>query len=133
MDLKEFRLLHSELVEHYQFIEFHLEGICAVLYGVSLYDGMKQVEKHSISRLIQEVRRLEKGRNVPILTEAEWEEVEQVNQRRNFWCHECYVDLVFDFKTGGLKNISDLRMMLDDRNRASRLRALLYERKRELR
>lgn len=132
MELKDFRLMHSELVEHYQFIEFHLEGICAVLYGGSLYDGMKQVEKHSISRLIQEVRRLEKGRRASILTEDEWQELEQVNARRNFWCHECYVDLVFDFKTGGLKNISDLRMMLDDRNRASRLRDLLYERKIEL-
>lgn len=132
MELKDFRLMHSELVEHYQFIEFHLEGICAVLYGGSLYDGMKQVEKHSISRLIQEVRRLEKGRSASILTEDEWQELEQVNARRNFWCHECYVDLVFDLKTGGLKNISDLRMMLDDRNRASRLRDLLYERKIEL-
>lgn len=132
MDLKEFRLLHSELVEHYQFIEFHLEGICAVLYGGSIYDGMKQVEKHSISRLIQEVRRLEKGRNVPILTEAEWEEVEQVNQRRNFWCHQCYVDMVFDLHTGGPKRKTDIDRFHSDLARASRLRDLLYERKMDL-
>lgn len=129
MDLRDFRLMHSELVEHYQFIEFHLEGIYAALCGDGFCEGLSQVEAHSISRLMKAIRKLEEDRGAPVLTESQWQELAQVNARRNFWCHECYVNLSFDVKTGGLRNISDLRQLVEDRNRASGLRDLLYEKK----
>lgn len=36
MVLKEFRINHSTLIERYQFIEAHLEGIYAALFGQAL-------------------------------------------------------------------------------------------------
>ncbi len=44
MDLQQFRIAHSTLMEHYQFIERELEGIYAALSGKSLYIGLKDVE-----------------------------------------------------------------------------------------
>lgn len=129
MDLNQYRLVHSELVEHYQFIEFHLEGIYAAFRGEGFCDGLRQVEKHSIRKLMQEIRDLEKTRSRSVLTEAQWQELEQVNQRRNFWCHECYIDMVFDRHTGGPKYERDVRKLLDDRACASRIRDQLFEKK----
>lgn len=35
MTLDKFRVLHSTLVEHYQFVELHLEGIYAAVFRKS--------------------------------------------------------------------------------------------------
>ncbi len=55
MDLKEFRIFHSTVMEHYQFIERELEGIYAALSGKSLYMGLKDVESYSLSKVIRMV------------------------------------------------------------------------------
>ena len=41
MDLKEFRIAHSTLIEHYQFIEAHLEGIYAAVSDQPFLDGIR--------------------------------------------------------------------------------------------
>ena len=44
MDIKEFRIAHSTIMEQYQFIERELEGIYAALSGKHFYFGLKDVE-----------------------------------------------------------------------------------------
>ena len=56
MDLREFRIAHSTVMEHYQFIERELEGIYAALSGKHLYAGLKDVEKFSINKVIRMVQ-----------------------------------------------------------------------------
>lgn len=56
MDLTEFRIAHSTVMEHYQFIERELEGIYATLSGKHLYEGLKDVENYSISKVIRMVQ-----------------------------------------------------------------------------
>lgn len=61
MDLQQFRIAHSTLMEHYQFIERELEGIYAALSGKSLYIGLKDVETFSINKVIRMVQEQEKS------------------------------------------------------------------------
>ena len=56
MVLKEFRIHHSTLIEHYQFIEAHLDGIYAAISGKPFLDGIKEVEKDSLSGVVREIR-----------------------------------------------------------------------------
>lgn len=51
MNLEEFRIAHSTLMEHYQFVERELEGIYAALSGKPFYFGLMDVEKFGISKL----------------------------------------------------------------------------------
>lgn len=44
MNLNEFRITHSTVMEHYQFIERELEGIYAALSGKRFYAGLIDVE-----------------------------------------------------------------------------------------
>ena len=60
MTLEKFRILHSTLVEHYQFIEAHLEGIYAAVSGKTLLEGLKDVEKDSIHRILKAIKKAEK-------------------------------------------------------------------------
>jgi len=68
MDLYEFRMAHSTVMEHYKFIEMHLEGIYAVLSGKGLYDGLKDVEKYRINKVVKMVQEQEKRHKNPKLS-----------------------------------------------------------------
>ena len=58
MDIKEFRVKHSELVEQYQFIEFHLEGLFAIMQndGDNFVELAHRVENDAMGELIRKVR-----------------------------------------------------------------------------
>lgn len=132
MNLKEFRIAHSEVMEHYQFIERELEGIYATLSRKSLYMGLKDVENFSISKVIRMVQEQEKIHKKKIISDAEYEELKSVCQRRNFWTHNCYTEMVFDWKTGGPKKQTDVKQLYDDIRIAEQMRELLFNRKMEL-
>lgn len=132
MDLQQFRIAHSEVMEHYQFIERELEGIYAALSGKSLYIGLKDVETFSINKVIRMVQEQEKIHNKKIISDAEYEDLKSICQRRNFWTHNCYTEMVFDRKTGSPKKETDIRQLYDDIRTAEQMRELLFNRKIEL-
>lgn len=132
MTLEKFRIYHSTLIEHYQFIEAHLEGIYAAVSGKNLIAGLKDVEKDSINRIVNEIKAIEKEKGISIFTEEEYSVLSIISNRRNFWCHNCYYDLRFDDKTGGLKRDSDAQMMIENLLEAEKLRDELFDKKMEL-
>lgn len=129
MNLSEFRTAHSVVMEHYQFIEMHLEGIYAALSGRSFYEGLKEVERYNISRIIIMIQEQEKRNNKKVILDSEYEDLKSIYQRRNFWTHSCYTNMVFDRKTGGPKKESDIRQLYKDIREAEQMRDLLFEKK----
>lgn len=132
MDLDKFRITHSTLIEHYQFIESHLEGIYAAISGKRLIKGLQDVERYSLLRIISEIKTIERKEKISVFTKEEYEQLEQIIQKRNFWCHNCYYDIVFDRKTGGPKMADDVKNMILDLREAEDLREELYSRQMEL-
>ena len=88
MDLQQFRIAHSTVMEHYQFIERELEGIYAALSGKSFYYGLIDVETFSISKVIRMVQEQEKINDIEIISDAEYETLKSICLRRNFWRSE---------------------------------------------
>ena len=129
MELDAFRRIHSQLIEHYQFIELNLEGIYASVCGEPLVRGLQKVGNDNITRLISRIHEIEKQRGMTYLTNEEYKRLAELSKRRNFWCHNCYVDLVFDSKTGGIKKESDVRVLMDDFREAESMRNLLFDKK----
>lgn len=130
MDLQEFRVKHSELIEHYQFVESHLENLYAALNQQRPYsDGMQAVEKDTIIRLVNRIRDWQKEKNKCVLSDEDCNRLKRISERRNFWCHNCYVDLVFDEKTGGLKKKKDIEILNADMNEARQIRDYLFKKK----
>lgn len=132
MDLKEFRISHSTVMEHYQFIEHELEGIYAALSGKPFYIGLKDVEKFNISKMIQLVQEQEKIHNQKMISDAEYEDLKFICQRRNFWTHNCYTEMIFNRKTGGPKKETGIQQLYDDIRTAKQMRELLFNKKIEL-
>lgn len=132
MVLKEFRIAHSTLIEHYQFIEAHLEGIYAVISGKPFMDGIREIEKDSLSGVVREIRELEKKKGLQILTADEHKQLRQLIERRNFWCHCCYFEMSFDLQTGGPARVRDVQILREDLQAAEQWREHLFRKKVEL-
>ncbi len=132
MVLKEFRITHSTLIEHYQFIEAHLEGIYAAISGKPFGDGIKDVEKNSISGVIREIRDIEKEKRMQVFSENEYTQLRQIIERRNFWCHCCYFEMSFDLKTGGPARVRDVQTLFEDLKTAEHWREQLFHKKIDL-
>ena len=132
MDIKEFRIAHSTLIEHYQFIEAHLEGIYAAVSDKPFLDGIREIEKDSLGGVVRELRQMEREKGFPILSEEEYTDLRKVIERRNFWCHCCYFELSFDRKTGGPARVRDVQILFEDMRTAEQWREMLYHKKLEL-
>lgn len=129
MVLEKFRITHSTLIEHYQFIEAHLEGIYAAISGKSFLDGLKEVEKDSLSGVVREIKEVEREKRITVLTEDEYKQLRGIIERRNFWCHCCYFEMSFDLKTGGPAKVRDVQVMLEDLRTAEDWRERLFQKK----
>ena len=95
-------------------------------------DGIKDVEKDSLSGIIREIRELEQEKNINIFTEEECQQLREIINRRNFWCHSCYFELSFDRKTGGLAKVRDVKKLIEDIRDAEYWREALFEKKIEM-
>ena len=129
MVLKEFRITHSTLIEHYQFIEAHLEGIYAAVSGKSFAEGIRDVEKDSLGGVIREIKDLEREKKIRVFAEEEYAQLRQIIERRNFWCHCCYFEMAFDLQTGGPARVRDVQVMLEDLKTAEQWRDQLFHKK----
>lgn len=132
MDLEEFRIAHSTLIEHYQYIEAHLEGIYAAISGKPFLIGIQEVEKDSLGGVVREIQEMEGKKNIQVLTEDEHRQLRQLIERRNYWCHCCYYDMVFDRETGGPAKVRDIHTLLEDMQKANQWREQLYQKKMKL-
>lgn len=129
MNLSEFRIAHSTVMEHYQFIEMHLEAIYAALSGRCFCEGLMDVERYSISKIIMMIQKQEKIHNQRVISDSEYEDLKSIYQRRNFWTHNCYTDMAFDRKTGGPKKEINIRQLDHDTRTAELMRDILFEKK----
>lgn len=133
MTEREFRLAYSEIMEHYQFIEEHLERTYASLTDSTkyYYEGFQDVEKTNLRRLVKEIQKQEKARGVKALSDDLVKEIEDICEKRNFWAHECFTKLIFR-PNGDVKYEEDVVMMRNDIAKARELRDTLFELQKKL-
>ena len=131
MVLKEFRITHSTLIEHYQFMESHLEGIYAAISDKPFVVGLKEIERDSLSGVVREIRELEKEKGITVFTDEEHKQLRQIIERRNFWCHSCYYEMPFDLETGGPAKITDEQRLFEDLKTAEQWRERLFQKKKD--
>lgn len=103
MTLEKYRILHSTLLEKYQWIERELEGLYAVLSDEHFCQALREIEKDSIGGVVREIKKIEKEKDIVIFSQEEYEELDKIRERRNFWSHVCYTE-PYDKHTGAPRN-----------------------------
>ncbi len=126
MIIKQFRERHSLLLEHYQYIEMHLEGIYAALCNKNFHDGLQDVEKTNLFRLLVNIERIEKDTGRSVIASVDKMLLKRIIQRRNYWVHNCYTEPIFERKTDNIKD-QVVDVLEDDIRDAESLRQNLYE------
>ena len=125
MKLEEFRIKHSLLIEQYQFIELHLEGIYASICKNGFYKGLEEVEKSNMSQILYWIKKIQEDDDSEIISKELFVRIEKSICRRNFWCHNCYTDMVFKLN-GEPRKDSDIKAMISDLLEAEQLREELF-------
>lgn len=95
MDINEYRILHSKIIEQYQFIEFHLEGLFALIQnnGDDFEELAKRVENDAMGELIRKVRFLVKEKSLSnVITKNDFYNLEKIRDDRNYYCHENFLN-----------------------------------------
>ena len=126
MKLEEFRIKHSLLIENYQFIEHHLEGIYTTISGKDFLSALEDVELSNISKLVSEIQKIERHNNISVIPVELYNRIDESRLRRNFWCHNCYVDMTFKLN-GDPKKEKDISALNRDLREAEELREILFE------
>ena len=132
MNIRQFRERHSYLIEQYQYVERELEGIYASVSGKSFNSGLRDVEKTNLNKLLMLIEEAEVTSGREILPESDKTDLRRLLPRRNFWVHNCYVDMLFDRKTDDIKNQSDIDQLENDIRTAETIRQRLFEIKAEM-
>ena len=103
MTLDEYRIRHSLLIEQYQWIEFDLEGLYAAISDTPFPKALREIEKDSIGGVVRQIKKIEKEKNITVFTDNEYQELDMLRERRNFWSHACYTE-AYDKNTGTPRN-----------------------------
>lgn len=93
MEIEVFRVNHSRIIEQYQLIEWHLEGIFGLLEQGDFEELTHRVENDTMGELIRKVRFLIKENNVSLLSKEDFSILDDIRDDRNYWCHSCFLDV----------------------------------------
>ncbi|MBQ0035336.1 MAG: hypothetical protein KBT35_00285 [Firmicutes bacterium] len=93
MTLDEFALAHSKLIEQYQLIEYHLEGLFGIAGSGDFEELTRRVENDTMGELIRKVKFIFHEKKIYLLDINDFESLEVIRNDRNYWCHQCYLDI----------------------------------------
>lgn len=93
MKLDEFRVCHSKLIEQYQLIEWHLEGIFGLIGDGDFEELTHRVENDAMGELIRKVRFLVREKKIQELSKEDFSILDDIRDDRNYWCHSNFLDI----------------------------------------
>lgn len=90
-----FKIIHSELIQQVQTIEYNLKIIYANIHQGDFFDNFESMEKSNLGKIIAELKRFKKETDDVNLTEEDYRLLDEIREIRNYWCHQCYIDFSY--------------------------------------
>lgn len=118
----EFRAMHSKLIGYYQMIEMRLRFICATLHidkKRDWFDKLDDYEADPFGSLTRKIRMIQGKNQITLLTQNDFEELDVLRERRNYWVHGCFIGYSpVIFKKGEVKKLKDVKIIMRDLDNA---------------
>lgn len=95
MNKDTFKMIHSDLIQQVQCIEFDLRRIYAVMCEGKFEDNYRALENCSLGKITKELKKLDYSDDFPELSEEDYKMINDIRVIRNYWCHQCYLDFVY--------------------------------------
>jgi len=90
-----FRMLHSEIIVYYQCIEYDMRRIYSAMCSDDFEDSMYELSDKNWGVILNRLKKLDNSDGDPYFTKAEYDLLDEIRSRRNYWCHQCYLDWVY--------------------------------------
>ena len=118
-----FKTMHSEIIKYYQCIEYDMKRIYSAMASDDYFDCMDMLDGKNWGEILNRLRKLDNSDNDPFFSEEEYALLDEIRERRNYWCHQCYLDYVYienDFER--FERLQRLcRQLENEKNRAYKL------------
>ena len=95
MTLDMFKLIHSELIQQVQCVEYNLKVIYAAIKKGNFNKNFQSLERANLGKIARELRELDNSDDFPEFTEQDYKVIDDIRNIRNYWCHQCYVDFIY--------------------------------------
>lgn len=95
MTLDMFKLIHSELIQQVQCVEYNLKVIYAAMKKGNFNKNFQSLERANLGIISRELHELDNSDDFPEFTEQDYKVIDDIRNIRNYWCHQCYVDYIY--------------------------------------
>lgn len=90
-----FKMIHSELIQQVQGIEYDLKLIYAAIKDGDFEKNFTEVQNFSLGEIARDLKELDYSDNIPDLSKEEYDTINDIRIMRNYWCHQCYIDFMY--------------------------------------
>ena len=108
MDYIEFKVQHSELIMYCQIIENDLKWIYSFMHKGKPNQTRNQVSDLSLGQIVKELKYLDGSDGVFWISEETYDFLLHMSKARNYWCHQCYIDFVYNKEGWDSKEYEDV-------------------------
>lgn len=95
MTRERFKLIHSELIQQVQCVEYNLKVIYAAMRKGNFNANLQSLSKANLGKIARELEDLDYSDDCPELSEDDYDTIDEIRNIRNYWCHQCYLDFVY--------------------------------------
>lgn len=95
MDFNDFKILHSEVIMYCQLIENDLKWIYSNMKEGNPEENFNSLSTNSLGNTISMLKNLDNSDRRPLLTSADYNFLKQMKDKRNYWCHQAYIDFSY--------------------------------------
>ena len=96
MNLKKFKIKHSELICYFQLIEYNLKLIYSVMLEGKFKANFAKVENLSLTQILIELKELDNSDRKPFISKENYKLLSEMLPKRNYWCHDAYLDFYYE-------------------------------------
>lgn len=95
MEFKEFKVMHSEIIMYCQLIEEDIKWIYSYMHKGNKFENRNSLDTKSMGQMIAKLKELDREDDNHFLTDNDYNYLKQMKDKRNYWCHQAFVDFMY--------------------------------------
>ena len=96
MTFEQFKIYHSETIMYCQCIEHDLKWIYSYMHKGDHYENFEKLGKTTLGALVKKLKELDNSDGNPFISNDDYNFLKQMTEKRNYWCHQCCIDFVYE-------------------------------------
>ena len=98
MDINEFHFMLGQTIMYCQIIEHDVKMIYAAMHNGDMRRTLREIErkKWTLGATIENLKRLDLSDGNAYISLEDYEFLQDMTDKRNHWCHDCYINFIYE-------------------------------------